>query len=173
MLVGGNGVHYFVYQRDPAARLTILISTTDAGLRATEINRQIASLARGSDVALPPQIIKADPARLAKLADTPAGRVASAYFKAFNSGDENMMNEFIVNHLASASLASRPVEERLKIYRQMRNDLGDLEVESIAETGERTITVTLRAKKGGTVEFSFEMDNAEPHKLKSIQVERN
>ena len=68
VLVGGNGVHYFVYQREPANHVVVLIASSDAGLRATEINQQIASLAAGRDVPLPPKTARMDPAMLAKLA---------------------------------------------------------------------------------------------------------
>lgn len=381
-LVGGNGVHYFVYMREPATRIAILIATTDAGLRATEINRPIMSLARGREVPLPPQTVKLDGAALtkligtynlpsgaelsvsvkgerlfvaganqegfdllaggrrgnperinkmtaqvslmleaaargdhalmhkafgaampfeefkprqeklwqqrkekfgqfkavtvlgtvpgqggyvttarldfergvdysqfmwggegllrgirlsvsnpgtqffpqsatefisfnpttgesislgfkpgekagnfkltvqamsgsvsstpsaiqksgeAKLPDTAAGRIAEAYLKAFNSGDEKVMKEFFLNNLSKTSLANRPMEDRLKIYRQIHDDLGDLELESVGEAGNEGITVTTKAKKGGSVEFRFEVDTAEPQKLKAIRVER-
>lgn len=69
-LVGGNGVHYFVYLREPADRLVILIATTDAGMRATEVEGRLAALANGREVALPPQIIKVDSAALNKLVGT-------------------------------------------------------------------------------------------------------
>ena len=377
-LVGGNGVHYFVYLREPASRIAILIASTDAGLRATEIDEHILSLVKGKEVALPPQTSKIDPEVIAKLAgsyklssgadvnvsakrdhlfvgaanqegfnllagnrranpeqvtrmsaqvsamleasargdhtlihkafgaampyedfksrqealwsrrkeqfgrfksltilgtvpgqgdyvttarldfergvdytqftwgggvlrgirpsipvpgaqffalsasefvsfkpasgesigltfkpnesgsgyqatakvaglaspsatakpvenklpDTPAGRVADAYFKAFNSGDEKIMTEFFLSHLSKTSQASRPIEERLKIYQRMRDDLGDLKADTISEDTASGLTVTMATKDGGSVEFRFEMDPAEPNKLKGLRVER-
>ena len=107
-----------------------------------------------------------------KLPDSPAGRIAAAYIKAFNSGDEKAMMEFFVIHLSKASQANRPMEERLKIYNRMRDDLGDLQVDSISDDTEQGLTVTMQAKEGGSVELRFEMDAAEPQKLKGLRVER-
>jgi CubicO group peptidase (beta-lactamase class C family) len=67
MLVGGNGVHYFVYATDPAHRLVILLATTDSRVRATEVSKSIAVLARGGDFTLPPRLIKLDAAALHKM----------------------------------------------------------------------------------------------------------
>ena len=108
-----------------------------------------------------------------KLPDTPAGRVAAAYLKAFNSGDEKAMTEFFLNHLSKASQAGRPLEERLKIYHRMREDLGELKVEGISDDTQQALTVTMQAKEGGSVELRFEMDATEPQKLKGLQIERN
>lgn len=377
-LVGGNGVHYFVYLRDPADRLAVLIASTDAGLRATEIDTRIAALAKGREVALPPQVIKADPTALAKFAgtyklpsgaelnvsvkgerllvvganqegfnllagnkrgnpeqiskmntqartmleagakgdhsllhqafdaalpfeqfkprqdnlwqqrrerfgefkgvkilgtvpsqggyvttaqldferradyvqfmwggggilrgirltalppgttffpqsatdfvslnltagetitlsfkpkeggagfnvvvkaanesasltaktnagklpDTAAGRIATAYFNAFNSGDETVIKEFFLTHLSKSSLASRSMEDRLKIFQQMRGDLGELKADRVTAADEQSLTVAAQTKDGEAVEFRFELDSAEPQKLKALRVER-
>ena len=107
-----------------------------------------------------------------KFPDTAAGRVAAAYLKAFNSGDEKAMTEFLVTYLSKASQASRPMEERIKIYHRMRDDLGELQVESVSDDTERGLTVTMQAKEGGSVELRFEMDASEPQKLRGLRVER-
>lgn len=377
-LVGGNGVHYFVYLREPAERLVVLIATTEAGMRATEVQGRIAALANGREIAMPPRIIKADSAALHKLAgaytlpsgaelnvavkgerlfvvgtnqegfnllsgskrgspeqpnkmsnqvrtmleasaqgdytllhqamegarpfeefkprqeaqwqrrreqfgefkgvrilgtvpsqggyattaqldfergteymqfmwgggmlrgfrfsseapgtlffpqsatdfvnfnlttgesvnlnfkpkesgtgftvsvrtsadsassagmnrnagklpDTTAGRIATAYLKAFNSGDENAMKEFFLNHLSKTSLANRAMEERLKMFQQMHDDLGTLEVESVAAADAQSLTLSMKLKEDGALELRFDLDPTEPQKLKGLRVER-
>jgi CubicO group peptidase (beta-lactamase class C family) len=372
-LVGGNGVHYFVYHREPADRIAIFVATTDAGVRATEVDQQIHLLARGREVNLPPSIVKSDGASLAKLTgayklpsgaelevavkgerlfvtgtnqegfnllaggkpgnperinkmneqiravveaaaqgdhqplhkifsgarpyaefkprqdalwqqrrerfgqlkgikvlgtiprqqgfmtavridfergsdysqfiwgggmlrgikltgpapgisfypraatefvnfnlatgesinlqfrlqesgngfslavvsspsastlkasalpETPAGQLATAYLKAFNSGDDKMMMEFFTNQISKASQARRSNEERLKIFRQMRADLGSLKIEDVSASSAQALTVIMRTEAGEMVEFSFEMDEAEPQKLKAMRVDR-
>jgi CubicO group peptidase (beta-lactamase class C family) len=106
------------------------------------------------------------------LPDTPPGRVAAAYLKAFNSGDEKAMTEFFVNHLSKTSLASRTMEERLKIFHRMRDDLGELQVEGISDATEQGLTLSMKVRDDGTLELRFEMDAAEPARLKALRVER-
>ncbi|MBL8203166.1 MAG: beta-lactamase family protein [Blastocatellia bacterium] len=67
-LVGGNGVHFFIYQYEPAQRLVILLATTDPRMRAPEVCRRIVALVGGRDVAMPPALVKLDAASLQKLA---------------------------------------------------------------------------------------------------------
>src|SRR6185295_17984875 len=107
-----------------------------------------------------------------KLPDTAPGRVAAAYFKAFNSGDEKAMTEFFLNHLSKTSLASRSMEERLKIFHRMRDDLGELPPGSVSDSTEQGLTVSMQLKDGGSLELRFEMDATEPQKLKALRVER-
>ncbi|HEX4945687.1 MAG TPA: serine hydrolase domain-containing protein [Blastocatellia bacterium] len=374
MLVGGNGVHFFVYQTEPASRLVILMATTDARVRATEVSRHLTTIARGRELPLPPQLTKLEEATLAKLAgsyqlpsgaelkvtargdhlfvagtneagfqlmqgntrgnpelmdklsaqikamlqasangdyslthkafaaampyeqfktrqegqwqqrkerlgafkavtilstvpgqggyvttarldyergadyaqfmwdgggmprgfrfvmsapgltfyphsatefvnynltngamihlnftpqgngfsvsvqsstaattptksaapqlpDTVAGRLVAAYFKAFNSGDEKVMQEFLATHLSPTYLAARPMDERLKIYQRLRTDLGNLTVSNVAEPNQHSLAVLCQTATGKTVELRFEFDDAAPQKLKGLRVE--
>lgn len=102
--------------------------------------------------------------------DTPAGRVAAAYFKAFNSGEEKLMIDFFNSYLSKTSLTGRPIEDRLKIFHRMRDDLGNLQVDSVAAS-ETALTIMMQSAKGPSVEFRFEMDSGEPGKLKSLSVD--
>jgi hypothetical protein len=372
-LVGGNGVHYFVYLREPADRIAIFVATTDAGVRATEVDTRIHMLARGKDMTLPPSVVKADGSSLAKLTgayqmpsgaelevtvrgerlfvtgtnqegfnllvggkagnpertnkmneqiravveaaaqgdhqplykifsaarpfaefkprqdaiwqqrrerfgqlkgikvlgtvprqqgfmtavrvdfergsdysqfmwgggmlrgirltgpapgisfyprsatefvnfnlatgesinlqfrpqeggkgfslavvpsapaptptvsalpDTPPGQIAAAYLKAFNSGDDKLMMNFFNDQISKASQAKRSNEERLKMFRQMRADLGSLKIENVSESSALGLIVVMRTEAGEMVEFSFEMDETEPQKLKGMRVDR-
>lgn len=56
VLVGGNGIHYFVYHRDPDAGLAVLVASTDAGMRAMDMDRALVAIAEGRDVDLPPKV---------------------------------------------------------------------------------------------------------------------
>ena len=69
-MVGADGVHYFVYEHDPARRLTILAASTDAGWRATEVAARIGAIARGEPVTMPPAIRRLEAGALARFAGT-------------------------------------------------------------------------------------------------------
>jgi D-alanyl-D-alanine carboxypeptidase len=106
-----------------------------------------------------------------QLPDTQAGQRAAAYFRAFNSGDEQAMRDFFTSHLAPASLARRTMDERLQVYRQMRGEMEMLEVQRVLEARDSAITVLVRGKNGDWLTFGFEFEPQPPHKLLGIRVE--
>jgi hypothetical protein len=174
MLAGSNGVHFFVYQNEPTQRLVILVATTDPRVRAPEVSRRIVALANGRE--LPLKLPNAAAAATVNtnapaLPDNAVGRLVAAYIKAFNSGDEKVMQAFLETNLAPTSLASRPMEERLKIYQRLRGELGNLNISNVVATNENGLAVTFQSATGNTAEFTFEMDSAEPHKLKGLRIE--
>jgi CubicO group peptidase (beta-lactamase class C family) len=174
MLAGSNGIHFFVYQNEPANRLVILVATTDPRVRAPEVSRRIVAIVNGRELPLnAPNAAAAATANTnaPTLPDNAAGRLVAAYLKAFNSGDEKAMQAFLQTHLAPASLASRPMDERLKIYQRLRGDLGDLTVGNVAATNETGLAVTFQTATGKTAEFTFELDPVEPQKLKGLRIE--
>ena len=106
-----------------------------------------------------------------KLPDNAAGRIVATYIKAFNSGDEKAMEEFLQTHLSKTSLANRSMKERLEIYQRLRGDLGDLSISSVTEANEQGLVVTFQTATGKTPEFTFDLDPAEPQKLKGLRIE--
>lgn len=67
-LVGGDGIHYFVYYREPALGLAVFIASTDAGMRAMDLERTIVPIVKGRDVPPPPRVVKLAPGVSAKYA---------------------------------------------------------------------------------------------------------
>jgi hypothetical protein len=66
-----------------------------------------------------------------KLPDSVAGRRVAAYLKAFKSGDEKAMREFLAENISPAALAQPPLDVRMGIYREMRGNMGTIALESI------------------------------------------
>jgi len=76
VLVGGNGIHFFCYHRDPAAGLAILVASTDASMTAMDMDRALAAVATGRPFVLPPEVVKPAAGALDAFAGTytlPAG----------------------------------------------------------------------------------------------------
>lgn len=70
VLVGGNGVHFFCYHRDPAAGLAILVASTDASMTAMDMDRALAAIATGRPFVLPPEVVKPAAGALDRFAGT-------------------------------------------------------------------------------------------------------
>lgn len=104
----------------------------------------------------------------ATLPDTPAGRAVARYVEAFNTGDEQKMRAFFLEHVAAQSLARRPVEARLEVYRQMREQMGGLEVHSVTEATDARVATLMRTKRGEWFKFAFTFEGG---KLLGFSVE--
>lgn len=70
MLVGGDGVHNFVYNRDPANKIVIISASTDSAMQAAELSQQLLPLVQGKAYKLPPQTIKIETSALTKYEGT-------------------------------------------------------------------------------------------------------
>jgi len=67
-LVGGDGVHFFVYHREPAAGVAFFIASTEAGWRAMDLERALSAIINGREVAMPPRVTRAGGEAPAKFA---------------------------------------------------------------------------------------------------------
>lgn len=107
----------------------------------------------------------------AKVPDTPQGRLVTAYVKAFNSGDEKAMSEFITNNVAASALQQRPLDKRLEVYREMRGNIGTLDVRRVVGAKDNEVVVLARTKEGEWRELTFMLEPTPPHKLMGIRVQ--
>jgi D-alanyl-D-alanine carboxypeptidase len=103
--------------------------------------------------------------------DTPPGRIVKAYVKAFNSGDEQAMRDFFANNVSASSLAQRPIEARLEVYREMRGNMGAIEIRRVLAARDDEVVVLVQTKRGDWFEFGFQFDTAPPHKLMGLRVQ--
>lgn len=105
------------------------------------------------------------------LPDTPQGRLVTAYVKAFNSGDEKAMSEFITNNVAASALQQRPLDKRLEVYREMRGNIGTLDIRRVISATDNEVVVLARTKEGEWRELAFMLEPTSPHKLMGIRVQ--
>ncbi|MEW6366330.1 MAG: serine hydrolase domain-containing protein [Acidobacteriota bacterium] len=103
--------------------------------------------------------------------DTVAGRRAAAYFAAFNSGDEEAMRAFLTENIADDALRARPIDLRLKTYAELRGEAGALTPVKVLRSPEPILLVLVKTAKGEWLEYSFDLDPAPPHKLRSIRAQ--
>ena len=103
--------------------------------------------------------------------DTAPGRIVKAYVKAFNSGDEQAMRDFFASNVSASSLAQRPIEARLEVYREMRANMGAIEIRRVLAARDDEVVVLVQTKRGDWFEFGFQFDTAPPHKLMGLRVQ--
>lgn len=122
---------------------------------------------RGQPASEPPPSVW-EPAA-APLPDSPAGRCAEAYVRAFNGGDE-AVREFEVKFRSAAALKDRPLEARVRAYHDLKKEWGGLEPHSVLNAKGGGIVVlmkTVPAAQWLVAEFQFEPEGA----LKAISIE--
>jgi D-alanyl-D-alanine carboxypeptidase len=102
--------------------------------------------------------------------ETPAGKAAAAYFKAFNAGEE-AMKRFLGEFSAKSSSQRMPIQVRLDRYRQMRGQLGILSPQKVVESRPNFIGVTAQGQGGRLLRLDFEFEDAEPFGLLGIRIQ--
>jgi len=106
-----------------------------------------------------------------QLPDSQAGKRVAAYITAFNSHDDKIFGEYLSDNLSQKSLAGRSMEDRFKMYHQMYDDLGRLELKRIMSAKDDSISVVMKGANGPSVEMYFQFESDEPRKINSMRVE--
>ena len=107
--------------------------------------------------------------------DYPHKQVVTDYLDAFNSGDDAKVSAFFTANLAQASLAQRPMAERLDRYHTMRADLKSLKLLVVADVeisaGRQSVGTVMQTGSGEKVTVTFLFDPQPPNKLVGIGIE--
>lgn len=86
-----------------------------------------------------------------RLPDTAAGMCAAAYFDAFNSGDSELMLDFLEKYRSPAYLEDHPPEELLSAYERLRGIFGRVTPLRVALSMELQITLLADASETDNV----------------------
>jgi len=172
VLAGSDLVSFFLYGTFPGAGIEFVLASNHAAAPAP---RLLDALLPIVGIQPPPQgpthptgPAIAGPARRS-LPDTGPGRTVAAYLEAYNSGDTTAMRHFFTER-AVAGPEAPPLATRLDRYRQMRENLGNLTVESATETPEG-IEVRARSANGDLVTLAFLLEPAAPYRMRGMRVE--
>ena len=106
-----------------------------------------------------------------KLPDTAAGRVAGEFLAALNTGTEKDFADFFARNGSEAVLKRHTDEERLQMYRQMKDRMGRLTVRSVQASGDVGIILVAETEKTGWVRLDFNLEARPPHKLDAVRIE--
>ena len=173
VLAGSDLVSFFLYGLFPGAGFEFVLASNHAAAPAPQLLDALLPIVgiraptRGPAHATGPAIASG-PAQV-RLPDTGPGRTVGAYLDAYNSGDTTAMRAFFTEHTAQGPDAP-PLEARLDRYRQMRENLGRLTVESVKESPDGFI-VRARSANGDLVELDFTIEAEAPFRLRGMRVQ--
>ncbi|HUS85694.1 MAG TPA: S41 family peptidase [Bacteroidales bacterium] len=98
--------------------------------------------------------------------ETPCGYCASAYYKAFNSGEGDQMRTFIQKYRSESYLKSRTVTEQIESYKFMYMVSGILTPVRLIQISDYEIIIfSQTSKEGKLAKTRFKVDILEPHYL--------
>ncbi len=98
--------------------------------------------------------------------DTPAGKIVAAYFKAFNSGDDDTVRAFHQANTAASSMRRVSIDERITSYRNRFNDWGVVEIKQVIDGGPYGLLVVVQTQNGADLyDLTFDLETETPHKL--------
>lgn len=100
--------------------------------------------------------------------DTRAGQLASRWVGAFAAGEDSMRRFFAAN-VAPARLAERPVAARLERYRELRDQLGTLQLDRVLASKPLELTARLLDADAKPHEFEFRATPSGPYLLESVK----
>lgn len=101
------------------------------------------------------------------LPDTLAGKRVAAWIAAFNAGEDGAMQQYLSENMAPEAIERRPIEERLGMFRDMREAFGTVELRKVVQAEDSLVTVVFAIQEG-FVELSFELEPQPPHRLLRI-----
>ncbi|MBI5020729.1 MAG: beta-lactamase family protein [Ignavibacteriales bacterium] len=102
--------------------------------------------------------------------DINSSKIVEKYVEAFNSGEESMKKYFLEN-ISSKSLKARPIETRLAVYKQLKSDMGSIELKKIEIVSESMVSAVVYTQKKEWFQFLFELDTEMSNKILSIRIE--
>ena len=104
-----------------------------------------------------------------KLPDTHAGRCASAFFKAFSSGDDDVARGFEKKYRAESALKQRSIEQRVEQLRGLREQWPRLVLTHVVHSAERELTLLVQVEpQDELLEFQFDFEQQPPYGLRGI-----
>lgn len=106
------------------------------------------------------------PGAPARIPDTHAGHIASAYLAAFNSGSRDVMRTFIGEWMVPNP--DRPLEERLETYVKLFTEHGPLSLEAVERSESTEITLGLRSRRG-SFRMTVTSSDAQPMRASSVR----
>lgn len=167
-LAGSDLVNFFLYERDPIARTEIILASNDADHRAPMVRTPLAIV-----LGLPTNVGGGGASVAKPNGRAPAPQVAAIindFIAALNSGDNKVLLAFITDHFANGPSDPKP-EDRMARIGGLHQNLGDMAVDGMYDTGEGPVQVVVKTKNEGAGTLIVDIDRAAPYKIKRLGVQ--
>lgn len=116
---------------------------------------------------VPAPAAHAAPPPAARWPATRAGELARGWVTAFAAGEDSMRT-YLSQNMAAASLAERSIGVRLERYREMREQYGRFQLESVVKAEPAELSVKLLDGQAKSYDATFAFESQAPWKLKGV-----
>jgi hypothetical protein len=164
-LAGSDLVNFFLYERDPIAKTEIILASNDADHRAPMVRTPLAVV-----LGLPTGVGGGGGPVAKPNGKPPAPQVAAvinAFIAALNSADNKALLAFITDHFANGASDPKP-DERMGRIGGVHQNLGDITVDGMYDSGEGPIQVVIKTKNEGAGTLMVNIDRGAPYRIKSM-----
>jgi CubicO group peptidase (beta-lactamase class C family) len=100
------------------------------------------------------------------LPDTPQGRAASGYLRAFSTGDASAMRTFIDTQITKDG---RSLDERVSRYQEIFADLGQLSLIGVRVAPDGGFAMQVRSAKNGELTMLMSFEPVAPFRIAAVQ----
>ena len=168
-LAGSDRVSSFLYERDPAMRLEIIVATNTADWRPGQIVDRIMPLL------MPPgtrgqRVIETSSPQDHVPGKPPARAVAAIITElidTINRGDKEALRAFIAERF-DTSPGTPTVEARLERMAPMHDNLGDIEIRGMTDVEGGSVRVLLKTAREGPATMTVDIDGSAPHRIRKF-----
>jgi hypothetical protein len=108
--------------------------------------------------------------KTAKLPDSRAGKIATAFFEAYAAGDDASLSRFEQTYRAKSALEKKPIDKRLESWRQFHREWGKLKPAKYAEADGNLIILLHAETEDVWKTFKFELEPEAPNQLIGIDI---
>ena len=185
MLAGSDRTSFFMYGRYPRAGVEIIVASNATDYPAPRVSQQLAAIfgiapPPGARTTSPGVEIETGPARppapaasgSATLPDGPVGEAARRLLAAqAASSDAAAVRRFLEESVAPRAGDTRTIDERVRGFQAMAQELGTLTFERVDHVDAGSIAFTARSSVEGVVTFRVQVEAAPPHRITGIGVE--
>ena len=170
-LAGSDRVSSFLFERDPAAGLEVIVVSNTADWRPQQILERIAPLIQpGNRQAV--RDVDTGPVEGPVAGNPPAPAVADIIrelIDGINSGDRVRLRTIITARF-DTSAGAPTVDERLERLASLHSNLGRLELVGMIDVEGGPVRVRIRTANEGPATMTVDIDRSSPHRIRRIGI---
>jgi hypothetical protein len=103
--------------------------------------------------------------------NSPAGQRLRQWLEAYNTGEPQTMRTFVVSYYATANSAQPIVERRIQVWKNIFQNFGRFDLESVHQSQGDFITGVVRTNKGGLWRIQVSVVDEQPYRIRELVIQ--